>query len=182
MENELHQARMLGIFVELDQEAYFDDNSDDGFPHKGLPIFARNKNTTGIYLRKGNSMIHFNIPITTLEGRIWAIRIDRTSGKDLELSMVSLTEMNTERAHYYSGQNIIWETRATAKHLGWKLTRTPFNRCEACAIGKAKKSNLGDGESNPPKTIGELWGTDGMKLKIPIREVVRFSAMYEHCC
>ena len=43
MENELHQARMLGIFVELDQEAYFDDNSDDGFPHKGLPIFARNK-------------------------------------------------------------------------------------------------------------------------------------------
>ena len=43
MENELHRARMLGIFNELDQEAYFDDNSDDGFPHRGLPIFARNE-------------------------------------------------------------------------------------------------------------------------------------------
>ena len=83
--------------------------------------------------------------------------------------------MNTERAHYYCGHNSIWETKATAKHLGWKLTRTPFNRCEACAIGKAKKTNLGDGESNPLKTIGELWDIDGMKLKRPVQELVHFS-------
>ena len=42
-ENELHSARMLGIFDKLDHEAYFDYLSEDGLPHKGMPIFARNK-------------------------------------------------------------------------------------------------------------------------------------------
>ena len=121
-------------------------------------------------------MIHFNIPITAPEGGIWAIKIDRTPNREPELSLASLTKMNTERAHYYCGHNSIQETKATAKHLGWKLARTPFNRCESCVIGKAKKSNLGDGKSNPPKTIGELWGIDGMKLQRPIQESVHFSS------
>ena len=95
-----------------------------------------------------------------------------TDNEDSELSLASPIEMNTERAYYYCGYNNIWETKATAKHLGWKLTRTPFNQCEACALGIAKKSNLGDGESNPPKSFGELWGIDGMKLKRLIREAV----------
>ena len=30
------------------------------------------RDTTGIYLSKGEITIHFNIPITTPEGRIWA--------------------------------------------------------------------------------------------------------------
>ena len=30
-------------------------------------------NTSGIYLEKGDIIIHFDIPITTPEGRIWAI-------------------------------------------------------------------------------------------------------------
>jgi hypothetical protein len=83
-------------------------------------------------------------------------------------------EMNTEQAHYYCGHNSLRATRATVKYLGWKLTRTPFNQCEACDVGKTKQSNLGDGESHPPKSIGELWGINGMKLKWPIREAVHF--------
>ena len=131
---------------------------------------------TGIYLSKRGTVIHFNIPISTPEGRIWAIQMDRRPNKEAELSLASPSpmEMNTERAHYYCGHNSIRETKVTAKHLGWKLTSTPFDRCESCAIGKAKKSNLGDGGSNQPKCIGELWGIDGMKLKRPIRETVHF--------
>ena len=82
--------------------------------------------------------------------------------------------MNTKRARYYCEHNSIQETKATAKHLGWKLTKTSFNQCEVCTIGKAKKFNLGDGESNPPKSIGEFWGINGMKLKRPLREAVHF--------
>ena len=80
--------------------------------------------------------------------------------------------MNTERAYCYCGHNIVQATRATAKYLGWKLTRTPFNKCESCAIGKAKQSNLDDGERNPPKIIEELWGIDGTKLKKPLQKAV----------
>ena len=43
LKNELNQARTLGIFDELGHEAYFDNNSDDGFPHREMPIFARNE-------------------------------------------------------------------------------------------------------------------------------------------
>ena len=102
--------------------------------------------------------------------------MDRQPNKVSELSLASPGKMNIEKAHYYCGHNGIQETKATAKHLGWKLTDQPFNRCESCAIGKAKKSNLGDGGSNQPKRIGELWGIDGMKLKRPIRESVHFPA------
>ena len=129
------------------------------------------RDTAWIYLSKGSKTIHFNIPTMAPEGRIWAIKIERTSDKDPELSLASPTEMNMEQAHYYYGHNSIWETKVTAKHLDWKLTRTPFNRCEACVIGKAKKTNLGDGGSNPLKNVGELWGIDGMKLERPILKV-----------
>ena len=37
------EARMLGICDVLGHEAYNDDNSDDGFPHREMAIFARNK-------------------------------------------------------------------------------------------------------------------------------------------
>ena len=43
MEIKLQGANILGIFNKFKDEAYFDDNSEDGFPHKGMPIFARSK-------------------------------------------------------------------------------------------------------------------------------------------
>ena len=52
--------------------------------------------TTGIYLSKSGKTIHFNIPITTTEGRIWDVRIDqKSSDKDPELNLASPTEMHT---------------------------------------------------------------------------------------
>ena len=55
---------------------------------------------TGIYLSKGVTIIHFNIPITTPEGRIWAIRMDRTPNREAKLSLASPSEMNVKKAHY----------------------------------------------------------------------------------
>ena len=43
MENELQRARIIGIFDKFEDEAYFDDDSEDGFPHREMPIFARSK-------------------------------------------------------------------------------------------------------------------------------------------
>ena len=43
MENELQWARTLGIFARSDEKSYSDDGSKDGVPHRGMPIFARNK-------------------------------------------------------------------------------------------------------------------------------------------
>ena len=95
---------------------------------------------TGIYLSKRGTIIHFDISISTPEGRIWAIRMDRQPNKVSELSLASPgpVKMTMEKAHYYCGHNSIQETKATAKHLGWKLTSTPFNRCESVQLERPR--------------------------------------------
>jgi hypothetical protein len=60
--------------------------------------------TTGIYLRKDKTTIHFSIPIQTPEGQILAIQMERTASNGQEVSLASppatAREMSTERAHY----------------------------------------------------------------------------------
>ena len=138
---------------------------------------------TGIYLEKGDIIIHFDIPITTPEGRIWAIKFKRT-GTNSEFTLAANpagVTMSIEQAHQYCGHNSMQETRRTAEHLGWKVKGCwrYGRRCESCAVGKAKKTNLGPGESKLPATIGELWGIDGMKLKRPVGATVPFPS---NCC
>ena len=51
LENKLGRARTVGIFDVLGHEAYIgnvrqdlnNDSSNDGFPHREMPIFARNE-------------------------------------------------------------------------------------------------------------------------------------------
>ena len=52
-----------------------------------------NGDTTGIYSSKGAKTIDFNIPITTPEGRILAIKINRTPNRETELSLASPNEI-----------------------------------------------------------------------------------------
>ena len=124
---------------------------------------------TGIYLRKGNTVLQFDIPVTTSQGRLWAARIDRRSpnSEGDELTLATPTTMNLRKAHDFCGHNSLDQTQKTAAHLGWTITRTPFHRCESCAIGKAKQRDLGQGKQNPPTLVGELWYIDGMRLKKP---------------
>ena len=141
-------------------------------------------NKLGIYLEKGDIIIHFNVPITTPEGRIWAIRFKRTHHGPSELSLANpaAVTMSIEQAHQYCGHNSTRETRRTAQHLGWRISgcwTRAVHRCEPCAVGKAKKTNLGPRESKLSATIGELWGINKMKLKQPVGETVPFP---RNCC
>ena len=123
----------------------------------------------GVRLRKDNNELHFDIHIRTAGGRLWAIQIDRRAPDNgpNKSSLATPTTMNLEIAHSYCGHNNIQNTKKIARHLGWRLTRTLFHRCEACAVAKAKQTNLGKGETNEPKQIGELWYVNGTHLKNP---------------
>ena len=121
---------------------------------------------TGIKLTKGSHEIHFDIPVKTSEGNLWAMYLQRRNNNG-EYIMATPSTMSVQQAHAYCGHNNERRTRKIANYNGWKLTKRPFIRCEPCAIGKARQKNLGRGESNPPKKIGQLWYIDGMRLKRP---------------
>ncbi|VEU33926.1 unnamed protein product [Pseudo-nitzschia multistriata] len=137
----------------------------------------------GIHLTKGEQRIDFDIPIKTQEGKLWAARIERRSPNDgpNELTLATPTVMSLEKAHQFCGHSGIRETIKTAKYLGWKLTRKEYQRCEPCAVAKARQANLEQGETREPKQIGELYYIDGMKLKRPKRPEARVYFPANNC-
>ena len=55
-------------------------------------------------------------------------------------------------------------TRKICKHLNTKLSRATLGLDECDTIGKGRQKNLGHNKT-PPKTIGQVFYVDGMKLK-----------------
>ena len=86
---------------------------------------------------EGN-VIHFDIVVKTPRGAIFATRFDRES----EVNAASTekgTRMNITKAHALLGHGDEESTRATAKHLGWTITRGKLKPCVQCAKSKAKQ-------------------------------------------
>ena len=110
-------------------------------------IMTGNKN--GIVMQKGNKEIQFNIVIKTERGAIFATYIKRRNAPELQGGMVVKegSRMNVDKTHDLLGHSNKDNTRATAKHLGWELSKGA-KPCQSCAKAKAKQKIV------PKKTSG----------------------------
>jgi hypothetical protein len=97
--------------------------------------------------------IQFDIVVKTPKGQVYAACMKRHN----ELSAIGADGVETKiqpkmtinEAHAKYGHCSESLTRATAAHLKVNITRTPFHRCTACGMGKAKQKNV-------PKSIERL--------------------------
>eukprot|EP00977_Amphora_coffeiformis_P005907 scaffold1252_cov154-Amphora_coffeaeformis.AAC.1 len=102
-----------------------------------------------LYEKEGNKL-KFNIKVNTPEGMVLAARLKRTAtevgGAATEYKQTKT--ISIKKAHEQLGHMGEDETRRAAKALGWTITRGSLNKCESCAIGKAKQKNV---KVNEPK-------------------------------
>ena len=124
-------------------------------------------NKEGIILSKGNNVIRFDIPVSTPEGVLWCIylqRLDSTSTSNEEATFVQV-QYSIDKTHEILGHLSDTITRKICGHLDWKLSRGTLQPCESCGIGKATQRNL-ERHGTIPENIGYIWYIDGMTLKI----------------
>ena len=102
-----------------------------------------------IVMRKGSTQIRFDILIKTERGAIFATYIKRRNAPELQGGMVVQegSKIGVEKAHDLLGHCNTDATRATAKYLGWELSRGAKS-CQSCAKAKAKQKVV------PKKTKG----------------------------
>ena len=108
-------------------------------------------NTECIKLTKGDTTIRFDIKVHSPKGVLYAAYFKR----DMEVGNQATDQkisMSIQQAHHRLGHINEDATRATAKHLGWTITRGTLGPCESCSIGKAKQKNLPQGKYNRSKT------------------------------
>ena len=105
----------------------------------------------GITFSKGDFELKCNIRIHSARGELFAVRLKRraiheTMAVAKQCDQRGSKHLSTIKAHCLLGHSNVEATRATAKHLGWNLTRGTDEICEACAAAKAKQKNLVKGE------------------------------------
>ena len=123
--------------------------------------------TMGLRLSKGDKSVCFDLPIYTSEGVLFTLhakRIDpRTDSTEHEIVCLNC-KYTYRQAHRLLGHTNEEFTRATAKHLKWDVKGKWKEKCEGCAIGRARQKNLGEG-TDKPKEIGDMWYIDGTSIK-----------------
>ena len=99
-----------------------------------------------IVLQKGESKIVFDIVIRVGQGAIYACRHVRTGSEEVGAASIGTSgtgvRMSVGKAHELLGHFGEDDVRATAKRLGWELTRGTLRYrgpCEECAQAKAKQ-------------------------------------------
>ena len=94
----------------------------------------------GIECIRGNARLVFDIKIQTSKGVLFAIYLKRSTETN-GIGQQTIT-MSVAEAHKRLGHCDENKTRATAKELGWTLTKGKLLPCENCAKGKAKQKNI----------------------------------------
>jgi len=99
-------------------------------------------NQDSIVLEKNGTEIKFDIKIRTKEGVIYAMYLKRDHVELAGVGTDAVKKVNINSAHALCGHTSEEATRATAKALGWDITRGVMQPCAACAAGKAKQKNV----------------------------------------
>jgi len=96
-----------------------------------------------VKISKGGVTLTFDIRIETTEGLIFAMYAKRSHGSEIGgVGTDGPARMSIQKAHDLLGHTNEDMTRATAKALGWEITRGSLGTCESCAAGKAKQKNV----------------------------------------
>ncbi len=120
----------------------------------------------------------FDIIVCTQNGALYCARITRNLGKSETANSVVQEEKDSSKvAKKILKVNIKWAHDCLehlskdvnckiAVQLGMELSRTAFQTCEACAIGKAKQCNIPQEALREKATIfNERMGHDLSKIK-----------------
>jgi hypothetical protein len=84
----------------------------------------------------------FKIVINTPKGALYVSKFSRKGGDEVVGGATSKApNFNNKKAHELLGHNNGNDTRQTASHLGWTITRGPLGVCESCANAKARQKN-----------------------------------------
>jgi hypothetical protein len=119
--------------------------------------WSLNGNNKGLSLRKGSTILDFDIVIRTKKGKLFCTRIRRKEAAQ----EVSLMNSNREEQHEVTGDESHWTRamsianlhamlghageqacRESAKELDIHLMRGSLQPCEACLTAKAKKKSV----------------------------------------
>ena len=93
-----------------------------------------------IRLTKGEMTINFDIKIPTPKGFLYGLYITRRQ-EICGIATSSNRTMPLMEAHSKLGHISISETKRISKQLGWRID-DEYERCEACAIGKAQQKGV----------------------------------------
>jgi len=115
----------------------------------------------GFILTKGDFKLRFDIRISTKAGCVWVGCFKRTK-VEVGATAVSTTKRGTKMPTLPAHEEM---TKATAKALGWQLTKA-MAPCESCAKEKGKQKNVNQ-ESKGHKADGP-----GEKLFIDIKSKI----------
>jgi hypothetical protein len=96
-------------------------------------------NETASWFTKGDERIKFDIMIPTADGCIFAVYLER---RDVELAMAHVPKLTLNQAHQRLGHHNEDLTRQIAKSLGIELQKGSLDKCESCAIAKARQKNV----------------------------------------
>jgi hypothetical protein len=96
-------------------------------------------NETASWFTKGDKRIKFDIMIPTADGCIFAVYLEH---RRVELAMAHVPKLTLNQAHQHLGHHSKDITRQIAKSLGIKLQKGSLDKCESCAIAKARQKNV----------------------------------------
>jgi hypothetical protein len=92
-----------------------------------------------LWLSKGDNRVVFDLKIKTKEGCIFVMYMHREGVEVAAIQAETHRKINIEKVIGHMSNDT---TRATAKALGWEITRGSMQICESCAVGKAKQKNV----------------------------------------
>ncbi len=109
----------------------------------------------------------FNIVVNTPKGTLYVGKFSRKGGDEVVGGATSKAPTyNIKKAHELLGHNND-DTRQTASHLGWTITRGPLGVCQSCANAKAKQKNVPKISTGEKTTvINGRWFHDSSTLKV----------------
>lgn len=98
-------------------------------------------NAKAFWISKGRHQIKFDIKISTPEGCVFAIYIQR---KESEMGGMAISNkiISMQLAHDQLGHMSEKATNDAVEHLGLKVSKEKMKPCAACAAGKAKQKNI----------------------------------------
>jgi hypothetical protein len=105
----------------------------------------------------------FDILIRTQKGVLYSARFTQTLKDETANAVIQgdessakaakpILKVNIKRIHNCLGHISEASTRKIAKQLGMTLSRTGFQTCKACAIGKAQQRNISKGATGDKAT------------------------------
>ena len=122
-----------------------------------------------ITLQKGNSKVKFDIKISTPKGALFCMYMEPESEVAGAAIQKVKSGISINMAHDILGHADERRTRATAQHLGWKLSDEDMKTCGGCTAAKAKQKNVPKESTHiPASQNGERVFLDLSSVKVPV--------------